>query len=279
MAKTSEQVIDVKGTEKLWAFPVASGATIYSGCLAAVDNNGYLQNLDSTYAKDGRIIVMVADDSANASPAATTSAGSISGDLEAKSADAGDKTVRNCYMDCYVKLTFTSIAQDDVGKTVFASDNYTVDDAQNSSIKIGTLITYLSATSGWVRLNFYANHDGTSFWKQAISATSGGGGLFNILNPSGETILIERLALDLTTGTSAAGTIDCGVAATGTSNDALIDGVTSSAAGVFDNITDAGTSGGATVKCTAAQYITGTVSIAAGATLAGSVGVWFRYWE
>jgi len=281
MAKTAEQVIAVKGSPKEWLFPVASGATIYQGTLAAVDNNGYLQNLDSTYAKDGRIIVMVADGSANATgPAATTAAGSVSGSLEIGSADSGDKTVRRCYVDCYVQLTFTSIAQDDVGKTVYATDNYTVDEAQNSGVAVGTLITYISATSGWVRLNWYAQHDGTVFWKQAISATSGGGGLFNILNPAGETIMIERCALDITTASSTVSTIDIGVAATGTSNDELIDGVAASATGVFDNITDAGTNGGATVKCTAAQYITGTFSSAASAkSIAGSVGIWYRYWE
>jgi hypothetical protein len=282
MAVTAEQVIDYKGQGQLWAFPVANTATIYGGTLAAVDNNGYLQNMSSTYAKDGRVIVIVADQSGatNGTPAATTAAGSISGSLEVKSNVSGDKTVRNCYMDGYVKLTFTSIAQDDVGKTVYATDNYVVDEAQNSGVKIGTLVTYLSSTSGWVRLNWYPQHDGTVFWKQALSATSGGGGLFNILNPAGETIVIERCALDITTASSTVSTIDVGVAATGTSNDALIDGITGSVTGIFDNITDAGTSGGATVKCTAGQYITGTFSSAASAkSIAGSVGIWYRYWE
>lgn len=283
MAKTAEQVIAIRDIDynSQLALPVANGETIYKGTLACVDDDGYLRNLSSTYAPQAKLVVLVADGSANASgPAATTAAGSISGAREAASDDSGDKTVRVCYTKAHVKLTFTSITQAQVGKTVYASDNYTVDEAQNSAVKIGMLTTYISTTSGWVSLNEYGQHDGEIFWKQALSATSGGGGLFNILNPTGATIVITRLALDITTASSTVSTIDVGVAATGTSNDALIDGVAASATGVFDNITDAGTNGGATVKCTSVQYITGTFSSAASAkSIAGSVGIWYRYWE
>ena len=279
-ALTAKKALEIKGESELWAFPVASGETIYGGTLAVIDDDGYLRNLSSTYAPQAKLVCLVADDTANASgAAATTAAGSISGSLEAASVVAGDKTVRNVYLDGYVKGTFASIAQSDVGVPVYATNNNDIDDAQNSGVFVGTLITYISATVGWYALNKKFNHSDTVFYKQAIVASSGGGGLFNVLNPTGATIVIERLALDLTTGTSSAGTIDVGVTTTLTTSDVLIDGVTSSLAGVFDNITNAGTNGGATVKCTSAQYITGTVSIAAGATLAGSVGIWYRYWE
>jgi hypothetical protein len=280
MAKTAEQIIDFKPAGDQYAFPVANGETIYKGTLAVVDDDGYLRNLTSTYAPQAKVVVFVADGSANASgPAATSAAGSISGSLEKASAISGDKTVRLCYVSGQFLCTFTSIAQSQLFKTVYATDNFTLDEAQNSGVKVGSLSVYISATSGWVDLNKFYQHDGTVFWKQAITRSSGGGGLFNIANPTGATIMIERCALDITTASSAALTIDVGVAATGTSNDSLIDGVASSVAGVFDNITDAGTNGGASVKCTSAQFITGTLSGASGALLAGSVGIWYRYWE
>lgn len=282
MAKTAEQIIDFKPAGDKYAFPVASGETIYGGTIAVIDDDGYLRNLSSTYAPQAKLVVFVADQSGQleGTPTATTAAGSISGSLEIGSDISGDKTVRLCYVSGLIRCTFTSIAQKQIGKTVYATDNFTVDETQNSGIKVGTLVTYIDADEGWVDLNKFYQHDGTIFWKQAISATSGGGGLFNLLNPTGATIVIERLALDITTASSVVSTIDIGVAATGTSNDALIDGVAGSATGVFDNITDAGTNGGATVKCTSAQYITGTFSTAASATsLAGSVGIWYRYWE
>jgi len=280
MAKTAEQVLQIKGQTKEWRFPVASGETIYKGTIAVLDDDGYLRNLASTYKYQAKLVVFVADGSANATPAATTSAGSISGSLEVGSDDAGDKTTRLCYLDGFVRCSFTSIAQKQIGKTVYASDNFTVDETQADSVKIGTLMTYIDADEGWVELNKFYQHDGTIFLTQAISRSSTAGGLFNILNPTGATIIIERVILDITAGTSGAGTIDVGVAATLTSNDALIDGVASSTTGVKNSGKNAGTNGTHVAKCTSAQYITGTLATgASGSLLAGTVGIWYRYYE
>ena len=49
----------------------------------------------------------------------------------------------------------TSITQAMVGKTMYASDNFTADDTITGA-KIGTLVTYISATIGWVDLNKFA---------------------------------------------------------------------------------------------------------------------------
>jgi hypothetical protein len=263
MAVTVEKILEIKGQTKEWSFPVASGETIYKGTIAVLDDDGYLRNLSSTYVTQAKIVVFVADGSANTSPAATTSAGSISGTLEVGSAVAGDKTVRLCYLDGFVRATFTSTTQANIGKTQYASDNFTVDEAQNSGVKIGTLVTYIDADEGWIELNKFYQHDGTIFYKQAITRSSTAGGLFNI-----------------TAGTSGAGTIDVGVAATLTSNDALIDGVASSTTGVKNSHKNAGTNGTHLAKATSAQYITGTLATgASGSLLAGTVGIWYRYWE
>jgi hypothetical protein len=272
MAKTTNQLIEIQGEGKLWPFPVYTGETIYKGCLAAVGANGYLYDMDAAAAKEARIIVIVADDSANATgPAATTASGSISGTREEKSAVAGDKTVRLCYIQGKVKLTFTAIAQSDVGKTVFATDNFTTDESQALGVKVGTLLTYIDGTTGWVDLNTFYQKDGAAMFKGNLTASTGtvGGSVMSWKNPTGETILIEELFIDITTGSTGAALIDFGVGSAAESKDTLIDGATSSLVRTKSIDIDHGTNGRHT-KATSGQYVTGTAT----ATLAGLVGTY-----
>lgn len=282
MAVTIEKSIQYSGPAEgnTWHFPVANSETIYGGTLAVVEKTGYLKNLTSTTAKQARIVVLVADDSANATgPAATTAAGSISGSYEEGSAVSGDKTVRVCYTKGKVLLTFTAIAQSDVGKTVYATDNYTVDESFSGGVKIGTLVTYVSATSGWVDLNSYYNADGTIMFKGSLTAATGttGGAVLSWANPTGENILVEELFLDITTGSTGAATVDFGVGSAAESKDTLIDGAATSLVRVRSITADKGTNGRPN-KATSTQYVTGTAS----ATLAGLVGTYtiiYRIWE
>lgn len=273
MAETKEKGINILGACDPLVLPVASGQTIYKGTLAVIGGTGYLYNLTSTYAKQGRIVALVADGSANAGgPAATTAAGSISGDAEEGSVPAGDKTVRFCYTRGRILLTFTSIAQSDVGKTVFATDNYTVDETQAGGIKIGTLVTYVSATSGWVELNTYYGADGAIFYKGNLTAATSTavGGVVSWQNNTGESIIIENFYIDITTGSTGAATLDIGVTATSTGTaDTLIDGCTASLVKVISNLVGGGTNG-RMAKATNGQYING----AASATIAGLVGTY-----
>lgn len=281
MAKTAEQALNIKGQGNIIAFPVLSGETIYKGTMAVVNSDGLLTNLTSTTAKTGRVVAIVTDGSANATgPAATTASGSISGTYEEASAVAGDKTVRECYTKALVLLTFTSIVQSDVGKTVYASDNYTVDEAMSAGIKIGTLVQYISATSGWVDLNTYYNRDGSIIYKGSMTAVTGttANGVFSLTNPTGEPIIVEDVWFDITTGSSGAALIDVGMTNNGTaSNDTLLDGVVSSLVKLRSMVVDKGTNGGIR-KVTGTQVIGGTAT----ATLAGLVGTYaikYRLWE
>jgi hypothetical protein len=90
-------------------------------------------------------------------------------------------------------------------------------------------------------------------------------------NPEGTPILVTRLILDVTTKPTGACTLDAGTAADGTtSNDGLLDGVdVGTAAGVFDNLGNAGSNGRARQRLAAGSYV--TVSQASGA-VAGLVG-------
>ena len=282
MAVTANQVVDKRDEGGLIAIPVKSGETIYQNTIVAVGSDGYLYNLDSAAVPAASIVGIVADDSINTSgPAATTASGSISGTLVEGSAAAGDKTVRLVWTKGKFKLTLGSITQAMVGTTMYATDNFTVDDTQISGVALGTLVTYISTTSGYVAINeFMADRaSGLRMIRGALSAATGttGGAVLSVANPTGKTCMIERMVLDVTTGCTSSQTVDVGVAANGTTtSDTLLDGV-GTLATVYDNITDAGTNGGATVKWTTTQYVTGTAS-AALTNLVGNYGIFYRLW-
>ena len=96
-------------------------------------------------------------------------------------------------------------------------------------------------------------------------------------NPAGASIIVHHIALDITTQSTGASTIDVGVAANGTtSSDTLIDGVSGAAAGVFNSATNAGSNGSMSRKLTSTQFI--TASQASGA-VAGLVGSAYITWS
>ena len=106
------------------------------------------------------------------------------------------------------------------------------------------------------------------------ATTTAGGDALNLLNPEGAALIITRFIINVTTAATGAATIDAGVAATGTSNDELLDGVdVGSAAILDDNINGvvAGEVASAVVEWGADEYLTVTPS----ATLAGLVGTYY----
>lgn len=120
-------------------------------------------------------------------------------------------------------------------------------------------------------------------WKVAKVAIAGvaattGGALFSWANPEGQTIIIDRFQIDITTKSTGAAAGDFGVAADGTtSSDILIDDY---ALGGTEKVVDTaltadlGTNGKVNQKMTSTQFVTGTGS----ATTAGLVGsVYIHY--
>lgn len=103
------------------------------------------------------------------------------------------------------------------------------------------------------------------------------GGVLKLANPEGADLIITRLILNVTTASTAACTVDAGVAANGTTNaDNLLDGLdVNTAAGVFDNIENQGTNGKSAVKWGSSQYL--NISKASGAA-AGLVGKAYIQW-
>ncbi len=105
----------------------------------------------------------------------------------------------------------------------------------------------------------------------ALAAVDTAGGVFAWANPTGGSILITGIAVDVTTVSSGACTIDCGVAANATTlSDTLIDGAsTATTARVIDNIKDAGTNGTSWQRMGSTEVV--TVSEASG-DVTGLVG-------
>jgi hypothetical protein len=274
MAKTAEQIIRINKPGDLYAFPVASGETMYKGTFAGL-TAGYLADLDSANLGSQDIIVLIADATANTSgPAATTANGSISGTNEIASADAGDKTVRKCYMHGEVLVTGAGFAQTSVGKTCYLTDNYT-GNITGQGAPLGMITRYISSTKVYVNMNQFSNEQGMLIMRGAITAaTTTAGGDAISWSPLCAVYLMDFI-LDVTTAATGAATMDIGIAANGTTSaDTLIDGVDVGTAAIFTTaieqlIAATGSAAGA-AKMTATQYITGTPS----ATLAGLVGTW-----
>lgn len=284
-AVTAERILEHMGGTETVPFAVASGATIYGGAAAVVVKEGYLEDLSTgANIQEARKVVWVADknDTYNNTPAATTSAGSISGSFVEASIPAGDKTVRQCWVDGYVRCTFTSIAQSDVCKTVYLQNNNTADETQIDGIKFGTLITYISATDGWVALNDFGLKDGTIVARGALTAatTYAGGDCLAWVNPTGETIMIEDMVVDITTKTTGAANAEIGVAANGTTSSSTLMNTIDigTAAAVFSASIDGGTAGAPYRKMTSTQYITMTPSASA-AGMVGTYAIYYRIWE
>ena len=151
MSKTIENKVQVKENSLggLMALPVASGETILQGTLAAVGIDGLLYNLDSAAIPGARGVVLVADQTANITgPAATTSDGAIDSSGNGTGV-AGDKTLRLCYSHAIVKMVASSIGQDDLFQTMYATDNFTMDESPIAGIPIGSLVVYLLHQDGY----------------------------------------------------------------------------------------------------------------------------------
>jgi hypothetical protein len=107
-------------------------------------------------------------------------------------------------------------------------------------------------------------------YKVALVAATGttAGGVLSLANPEGAAVIVTRLVLDVTTGSTGVATVDAGIAADGsTSVDNLIDGQSVQTAGTFDNVKQGGSNGVASRKWGADQFLT----ITASATTAGMV--------
>lgn len=145
----------------------------------------------------------------------------------------------------------------------------------------GTAITATAAelntldgvTASVTELNHLTNADKLEkIIKVALTASDAAAGLFSWQNTEeSAAIIVTRVILDVTTAATGACTANVGQAATSTGADNLIDGVDiGTAAGLFDNLGDAGTNGKKQQKVADDEFVTGSVATGASAGLVGS---------
>jgi hypothetical protein len=106
----------------------------------------------------------------------------------------------------------------------------------------------------------------------ALAALDTAGGCFSWQNPEAVAVIVNRVTIDVTTKSTAAGTLSVGMTAvSGTTSAAnLIDTLdVGTAAGTFDNIQNAGTLGKPLQKVAVGKWVTGSKATGA---LAGLVG-------
>ena len=271
MAKTSDQAITVRDAGRLQAYPIASGETIYKGTFAGVNYAGYLVNITSSNVNEIAKPVVVYDTEITA-----TANGSVSATYE-----TGTNTA-TCYVSGVFKVTCTSITQADVGKTMYLVDNFTVDDGLNGSggLKVGSLETYLSATSGYISLNDFSRFDGLVEISGSITGSTVNGAVLEyIANPFDETALVQEVNLVWTAAPVSTGDLNIGVSTGSTvSSDNLLDGFASTATGAWNNLTDPGTNGGIATWSTD-EYITFTCASTASSGLTGQYLIRARVWN
>ena len=113
--------------------------------------------------------------------------------------------------------------------------------------------------------------------RQALAAVRTAGGVLGWANPTGGSIIVDKVVLDVTTASTGASTVDCGIAANATtSSDVLIDGVSGNSIALLDNIEDQGTNGKSSGKVTSSQAV--TCSEASG-DVTGLVGYAYIYYH
>lgn len=113
-------------------------------------------------------------------------------------------------------------------------------------------------------------------WIQgALVASDSAGGILSEENTYGTDLVILRVVLQVTTGTSGACTVDIGTAADGTTSAAtLIDGLDVADAGVFDNIADKGSSGTSRLKWGSGAFINASMKTGAAAGIVGQYAIY-----
>lgn len=229
---------------------------VYDGSLVTVDTTGYAV---AGQAVAGYRFVGVADRQ-----------------VDNASGTAGDKKVLVWKRGEFLFDYYGTATQADVGKRLFLRDDATVCvDRQTGNIIVGELRGIESSgTKVWVDIQPGTEETQRNYHvlRGSITAVTSATQAVALANPFGERVIVTDVVLDVTTKSTGAATVDCGVAANGTtSSDTLLDGLdVGTSAIIGNNIDNKGNNGGRGKAWASSEYITVTAS----ATLAGLVGTY-----
>lgn len=124
MAVTANQIVK-RREDCRNALPVAASTRLYEGTLAFVNSSGFAAAVTAS--------------------GVNAFAGISVNDVDNSSGSAGDLSAE-FYTDGVFDLVGSGFTQADVGKDVFASDNYTITLTGAGNTRIGTVARYVSAT-------------------------------------------------------------------------------------------------------------------------------------
>ena len=113
------------------------------------------------------------------------------------------------------------------------------------------------------------------------ATTTTGGDVISWANPTGETIIVTDLIVDVTTPATGTPTVDAGVAADGsTTSDTMYDALAVGAAAILAsaNSANGGTNGKFARKMSSTEYITMTPTASA-AGMVGTFEVNYKIWK
>ena len=274
-ALTKNNILNKKDINVLHAFPVDTGETIYQDTLVGIGSDGLLKNIALANVSTIRIAGIVADDSANLTPAATGADGSLLNDRS--SADNGDKTVRQVWLSGRFLLTFVdTLSQADCGKLAYAQNNNDCSVSSLNAVLIGTIVAVHSTSQAWVELNqimpSYPDQEVIVVKGALIAADDNtAGGVISLANPFGADAQVESMMIDIDTASTGAATLDVGIGTT-VSSDVIMDGVTLN--GAVTGLKTIGTNGGTNGKTCRPIKATEKILATASADATGLVGTY-----
>lgn len=133
MAVTADQMIKVQSPARLVAYPGLASIPHYGGTMAfIVPASGFLTNVIAA--------------GVNLFAGVVKSGGGVAAPVA-----SGDVQVE-CWTEGDFELPGSGFTQADVGKIIYAVDNYTVSTTATSQTKIGRCVGYVSATKIIVRI-------------------------------------------------------------------------------------------------------------------------------
>ena len=114
-------------------------------------------------------------------------------------------------------------------------------------------------------------YGGGKLVKVPLIANDAAAGIFTWTNNEPVAVLVRRVLIDVTTGSTVACSISVGQAATPVLSNNLVDTLSVAAVGIFDNVTDKGTNGKSRQRVAPGQVVTGSTASGASSGLAGNL--------
>jgi hypothetical protein len=114
-------------------------------------------------------------------------------------------------------------------------------------------------------------YGGSKTVKIPLTANDAAAGIFTWSNNEPVAVIVTKVLIDVTTGSSAACSISVGQAATPVLSSNLPDTLLVATLGTFDNITDKGTNGKSRQRVAPGQVVTGSKASGASAGLVGNL--------